>query len=133
MLSKDLFTRKFLFPYRCFKSQHWQNLWKLLVKSLADHGNHVPKNFDIMNFPRKFQEKWAISNVFEWIGICLKFQKSDISNLESWSVNFTDQMVYRPEMQLQLPVNVKAAVECRRLVVFQWNFTQITVILYSLQ
>lgn len=42
-----------------------KNLWKLLVKSLADHGNHAPKNFDIMNFPRKFQEKWAISNVFE--------------------------------------------------------------------
>ena len=49
------------------------------------------------------------------------------------SVNFTDQMVYRPEIQLQLPVNVKATVECRRLVVFQWNFTKIIVILYSLQ
>ena len=34
-------------------------------------------------------------------------------------VNFTDQMVYRLEIQLQLPVNVKAAVECRRLVIFQ--------------
>ena len=49
------------------------------------------------------------------------------------SANSTDQMVYRLEIQLHLPVNVKAAIECRRLVVFQWNFTQIIVILFSLQ
>ena len=63
----------------------------------------------------------AIFNVDEWIGICLKFQKSDVSNLES------------SEIKLQLPVNIKAEVECCRLLVFQWNFTQIIVILHSLQ
>ena len=63
----------------------------------------------------------AIFNVDEWIGICLKFQKSDVSNLESW------------EIKLQLPVNIKAEVECCRLLVFQSNFTQTIVILHSLQ
>ena len=34
------------------------------------------------------------------------------------SVYFTDPMVYRSEIKLQLPVNVKAAVECHTLVAF---------------
>ena len=39
-------------------------------------------------------------------------QKSDVNS-------FTDQIVYRLKIQLQLPLNVKPAVECCRLVVFQ--------------
>ena len=35
------------------------------------------------------------------------------------NVNFTNQMVYRQEIKLQLPVNIKAAIECHRLVVFE--------------
>ena len=34
------------------------------------------------------------------------------------SINLTDQVVYRPEIKLQLPVKVKTTVECR-IVVFQ--------------
>ena len=37
------------------------------------------------------------------------------------SVNFTDQMVYRSEIKLHLPVNTKTAVEFDRVVIFQWT------------
>ena len=35
------------------------------------------------------------------------------------SVNFTDQVVYRSEIKLHLPVNTKTAVEFDRVVIFQ--------------
>ena len=47
-------------------------------------------------------------------------------------VNFTNQIAYRPEIKLQLPVNIKATVKCHSLVVFQSNVTQSIAILYSL-
>ena len=89
----------------------------ILTLRVGRRQSHVCINLDSQGWEE------AISNVYEWKGICLKFQKSDVSNLQ-----FSYVLILQSRWSTDKKLSCSYRWTCYRHLVFQWNFTQIIVI-----